>query len=362
MKILLIITSLGIGGAQRQVCDLADEFIKAGHQVLLIAMSKDIIVRPQSNKVEIVAFNMAKTLHGFISAYWKARNLIKCFKPDVIHSHMVHANLFARYLRLSVNIPKLICTAHSSNEGGWGRMLAYRLTDSLCDFSTNVSQEAMDISVKRGAVPSQRIAAMYNGIDAKRFSFNLTSRSRMRAELGVGENTPLLLAVGRLSVAKDYPNLLSAFSVLATNLKDVQLAIIGSGEEQDRLTAMVAAQGLKERIHFLGLRRDVSDWMSAADVYVMSSAWEGMPLVLLEAMACKRVVVATDCGGVKEVLGDAGILVPAKNSEALATAINQALSLDPMTAKKIGTQAREYVIRNYSLDAVAAKWIDLYKK
>lgn len=361
MKIALIITCLGMGGAQRQVCDLADEFIKAGHQVLLIAMSEDVIIRPHSNEVDLVAFNMSKTPLSFISVYWKTRNLIKRFKPDVIHSHMVHANLFSRFLRLSVNIPKLICTAHSTNEGGWGRMLAYRLTDSLCDLSTNVSQEAVDISVKRGAVPSQRIAAMSNGIDTIRFSFNPASRSRMRAELGVDENISLLLAVGRLSTAKDYPNLLSAFAVLAANIKDVQLAIIGIGKEQDKLTAMVAAQGLKERVHFLGLRRDVSDWMSAADLFVLSSAWEGFGLVVAEAMACERVVVATDCGGVKEVVGDSGILVPPKDSEKLAGALIDALSLSSKETHQLGLNAKRHIEKKYSLSAVASKWIELYE-
>ncbi len=351
-----------MGGAERQVCDLADRFVILGHQVLLISMTGEIVNRPLSTAVDVIALHIDKTPQGFIRGYWKTRQLIKKFKPDVMHSHMFHANLFARLLRLTVRLPALICTAHSSNEGGSVRMLAYRLTDKLCDFNTNVSQEAADISVKRGAVSQHRIMAVHNGIDTIRFSFNQSSRSRARAELGLDDNVSLLLAVGRLTAAKDYPNLLSAFAKLTTNFRMAHLAIIGIGEEQDKLVSLVAALGLKEKVSFLGLRRDVSDWMSAADLFVLSSAWEGFGLVVAEAMACERVVVATDCGGVKEVLGGAGILVPAKNSEALSAAISQALSLDPITARKLGAQAREHVIQNYSLDTVAAKWIDLYKR
>lgn len=360
MNIILIITGLGMGGAERQVCDLADEFADKGHSVLLISMTGETINRPQSAKIEVEELYMTKTPLGFIKAYWQARRLINKFKPNVVHSHMVHANLFARLLRLTGKIKRLICTAHSSNEGGRGRMLAYRLTDVLCDLSTNVSQEAVDISVKRGAAPASRIIAMPNGIDTVRFTFNPASRASLRAQLQLVDNTPLILAVGRFTEAKDYPNLLTAFSQLPSELRHAQLAIIGIGEEQTSIEALAVKLGLTDRVHFLGLQRNVHEWMSAADVYVMSSAWEGMPLVLLEAMACERVVVATDCGGVKEVLGDCGILVLSKNSSALALGLVQGLSFSPEVAKERGQLARARVVQKYSLEAVTDKWLQLY--
>ncbi|MCU8088314.1 glycosyltransferase [Shewanella sp. SM21] len=359
MNIVLIITGLGMGGAERQVCDLAVQFAALGHQVLLISMTGETVNRPYTNLVEVVALNMVKNPLGFIQAYWQARQLIKRFNPDVVHSHMVHANLFARLLRLSIHLPKLISTAHSSNEGGVGRMLAYRLTDSLCDLSTNVSQEAVDIMVKRGAVTVKRIIAMHNGIDTARFVFNEQSRVRMRAELGL-TNAPLLLAVGRLTEAKDYPNLLAAFSQLPEPYKDVQLAIIGVGEEQAKLNLMVSELGLTARVHFLGLRHDVHEWMSAADLFVLSSAWEGFGLVVAEAMACERVVIATDCGGVKEVVGDVGILVPARNSVALAGGLVQGLALTPEAASAQGRFARKRIVECYSLRAQTERWLGLY--
>ncbi|BBT96044.1 glycosyl transferase [Aeromonas veronii] len=362
MNITLIITGLGMGGAERQVCDLADQFAAKGHQVLLISMTGETVNRPQSAKIEVAELNMAKTPLGFIKAYWQARRLIMQFKPDVVHSHMVHANLFARLLCLTTHMPKLICTAHSSNEGGRGRMLAYRLTDALCNLSTNVSQEAVDISVSRGAAPASRIIAMPNGIDTARFTFNQTSRATLRAKLQLADNSPLILAVGRLTEAKDYPNLLTAFNQLPSELNHARLAIIGSGEEQANIESLAVQLGLTDRVHFLGLQHNVHEWMSAADVYVMSSAWEGMPLVLLEAMACERVVVATDCGGVKEVLGECGILVPAQNSSALAQGLQQGLALSVEAAKAQGQAARARVVEFYSLDVQAEQWLKLYVK
>lgn len=118
MKITLIITGLGMGGAERQVCDLANQFVAKGHEVFLISMTGETVNRPLSAKIDVAELNMAKTPFGFIKAYWQARQLIKQFKPDVVHSHMVHANIFTRLLRISTHMRKLICTAHSSNEGG----------------------------------------------------------------------------------------------------------------------------------------------------------------------------------------------------------------------------------------------------
>lgn len=361
-KITLIITGLGMGGAERQVCDLADQFSAKGHEVLLIAMTGEALNRPQSAKIEVVELGMVKTPIGFIKAYWQTRRLIKQFKPDVVHSHMVHANLFARLLRVTTRIKRLICTAHSSNEGGRGRMLAYRVTDGLCDLSTNVSQEAVDAFIAQGAVPAKRMVAMPNGIDTLRFIFNPASRASLRAQLKLTDNTPLILAVGRLTEAKDYPNLLTALNQLPSELNHVQLAIIGTGEEQANIEALAVQLGLTDRIHFLGLQRNVHEWMNAADVYVMSSAWEGMPLVLLEAMACERVVVATDCGGVKEVVGDCGMLVPPKNSAALAEALAEALALPSEQGLAQGRLARQRIVLHYSLTAQAEQWLQLYQQ
>lgn len=361
MKIAMVITGLGMGGAERQVCDLADQFIRLGHHILIISMTGEISNRPHSTAADIISLQMRKTPFSVFKAYWQAIRLLNQYKPDVVHSHMVHANIFARLLRLVVSFPKLICSAHSVNEGGIWRILAYRLTDRLCDFSTNVSQKAVEAFIQQGAVAAGRIQVMYNGIDTKRFYFNASVRNKLRYQLGIKDNTPLLLSVGRLTAAKDYKNLLIAFTMLSSKFSNTHLAIIGEGEEKACLTTMAAAQGLSERVHFLGRHYDVENWMSAADIFVSSSAWEGFGLVVAEAMATERVVVATDCGGVKEVVGTAGLLVPSQDSQQLSTAIEQALMLSPLEREMMTKEARTRVINHYSIDAICLRWLTLYQ-
>lgn len=361
LKIVLVITGLGMGGAERQVCDLADEFAEEGHQVLLISMTEDKVNLPKNTKINVLHLNMDKTPLGIIRCYLHARRVIRNFKPDVVHSHMVHANIFARMLRLSISIPRLICTAHSSNEGGRLRMLAYRFTDHLCDISTNVSQEAVDAFFAQGAVGKGRMLAIHNGIDTERFTFDINNRTRFRAELNINEGIPLLLAVGRLNVAKDYPNLLLAFQHIIKSGRLAHLVIIGIGEEEAKLITIVAELGLCDKVHFLGMRHDVHKWMSAADIFVLSSAWEGFGLVVAEAMACERLVVATDCGGVREVVANCGLLVPPRNSVMLANALAESLSLTDEQAEEQGIAARQRIVEQYSLKNQVEKWLRLYQ-
>ncbi|MNC19917.1 putative teichuronic acid biosynthesis glycosyltransferase TuaC [compost metagenome] len=361
MKITLLSTGLQVGGAEKQVCSLAEYYASVGNDVQLISMTGDAIIKPSHSKIEIVELKAKKTLLGLAAAYLMAREKIKKFSPDVVHSHMVHANIFSRVLRLTVNIPKLICTAHSSNEGGCVRMFAYRLTDRLCDLTTNVGEEAKRISISRGAVPAHRIIAMYNGIDTKYFTYSHSVREKLRRELGISEDVELLLAVGRLTAAKDYPNLLSAFSIVNKIKRNTQLIIIGAGEEDKSLNVLTKSLGISSKVHFLGLRHDVNEWMCAADLYVMSSAWEGIPLVLLEAMSCELTVVATDCGGVKEILNGFGYLSPPQNPQALAESILAGLSLDADEKQKKLILARNYVEDKFSLPSIANRWLDIYK-
>ncbi|MBD3842336.1 MAG: glycosyltransferase, partial [Campylobacterales bacterium] len=129
MNIALLITGLGMGGAERQVVDLADRFASLDHNILIIYLTGEAIVLPSNPSIRVIGMNMSKTPWSFLTTYRRIRSLIQSFKPDILHSHMVHANIIARLLRLSIRIPRLICTAHNTNEGGTLRMWLYRVTD-----------------------------------------------------------------------------------------------------------------------------------------------------------------------------------------------------------------------------------------
>lgn len=359
MKILMVITSLGVGGAEKVVTTLADQLVDRGHEVNIAYLTGEALVVPKNKSVRVINLEV-NSFRSLTGGYLKLRKLIDDFKPDVVHSHLVHANILCRTMRLSTNIPRLISSAHNTDEEGWTRFLAYRLTDRITDISTNVSDEAVEAFIQKKAVRRGRMLTLHNGISTTDFVFSEQARSYIRSELGVTEGQQLILAVGRLNEQKDYPNLLSAISHVSLKCRNVKLAIVGDGPQLNELKEYANSLGLNNKVNFLGIRLDIPSLMSAADVFTLSSAWEGFGLVVAEAMACNRVVVATDCGGVKEVVGDAGFLVPPKDSRKLAATLELALNLSDDERLKIGAKARQRVIKHYSLPAAVQKWMHLY--
>lgn len=139
--------------------------------------------------------------------------------------------------------------------------------------------------------------AIPNGVDTERFKPDPVARAALRSSEGLDEQDELILAVGRLVEAKDYQNLLHAFSILSESRPKAKLWIVGDGPQNQFLADLSGSLGLDHAVKFLGVRSDVDKIYNAADLYVLSSAWEGFGLVVAESMATEKLVVATDCGG-----------------------------------------------------------------
>jgi glycosyltransferase involved in cell wall biosynthesis len=285
----------------------------------------------------------------------RARRFLREFCPDVIHSHSFHANILARLLRLFVPSAKILTTVHNVYEGGRMRMLAYRLTDSLACRTTAVSNAAADRFVRLKAVSAGKCVVLLNGIDCDEFAPSAERRNQMRQEMGAG-NRFVWLAAGRLVAAKDYPNLLRAFKLVPGEFPDANLWIAG-----EPVSGIVVEQDLVDRVRLLGLRRDMPALFDAADGFVSSSAWEGMPLVVGEAMAMEKPVVATDAGGTRELVGDAGIIVSAGNSDALAAAMADVMRRSAEQRQTLGQAARDRITGAFSMGARADEWEALYR-
>lgn len=358
LKVLLVVTGLSMGGAEHVVVNLADELVNSGHEVKIAYLTGQELVLPSNKNIEVVGLSM-NSYKDLPSSYLKLRKLIKSFNPDVVHSHMFHANILTRLLNTSTNIPKLISTAHNTNEGGKIRMLAYRLTDKLADISTNVSDEAVSDFIKKGAAKPGRMVSVANGIDINKFTFDKYARKEKRQELSIN-NEKMLLAVGRLDEQKDYPNLLNAIAILQKTRKDFKVFIVGDGQLKDELHNLSKHLKLDGFVEFLGIRRDVDKLMSASDIYVMSSAWEGLPMVILESMSSERIVVTTDCGGTKEVVDGVGFVVPLNDSEALASKLNKVLDMSDEESLMLGYKARQHIVDNYSLKNNTNAYMELY--
>ncbi len=357
MRILYLLTSLGIGGAERQVLDLADRMAARGHTVAVISLKH--VDEECPTRLPVLRLNLAKTPKGILRGLRFALSFTQTFRPDILHSHTFPANLFTRILgrvmRAYGSTPTILNTIHNVYEGGWQRMLLYRLTDPLVQSVTAVSSAAADRFIQLHAVPARKMTIITNGIDTSQFASDSARRKRLRRALQPTE-TFLWLALGRLVPAKDYPNLFRAFALVQSKHSEAKLWIGGEGDPSQY--ADLAGEG----VHFLGLRHDVADLLETADAFVLASAWEGMPLALGESMSMEKPFVATDVGGVRELAGETGSLVPANRSEALAAAMLQLMATSRSDRRFMGRAARSRIEHHFSMNAKAEEWASYYAK
>lgn len=352
---------MSFAGAEIQVLNLATEFRRRGWEVRVVSMlpPEDLVDRLRAADIEYHTLGMRRGVPDPRMVFRLAA-LLRRWQPRVLHCHMVHANLLGRLVRLLAPVPVLVSTAHSINEGGRLRELFYRVTDPLTDVTTHISEVAAEHYVKVGAVPPGRIRFIPNGLDLGDFRPDPEGRRVMRRQLQLQDGF-IWLAVGRFDEAKDYPTMLRAFA-RAVNGRKVVLLLVGGDGLEERMTPLVKELGIDRRVRFLGTRDDVQMLMKAADAYLMSSAWEGMPMVLLEAAASGLPIVSTDVGGIGEVVQDGvnGFLVEAREPDRLAGAIGRLMELSADERERMGREGRRLVEGRFGLSAVVDQWEALY--
>ncbi|MGH7498431.1 MAG: glycosyltransferase [Gemmatimonadales bacterium] len=360
MRIFLLSTSMGMGGADQQILILARSMRARGHDVRIVALTPlgPMGLEAQREGIPTESLELKRNI-GDLLRILRLVRMVRAWRPDVLHSHMVHANLVARVVRMVTPVPALVSTIHSINDGGRLRMAAYRLTNRLVNRVTIISRVAAERYVSIGVVPADRLEVIPNAVDTARFRRMPEARAATRTELGLGDEF-VWLAVGRFQPAKDYPTMIGALARLAGSTSRLLLA--GQGPLRGEVESLIAKAGLQDRVRFLGVRRDVPELMSAADGYVLSSAWEGMPVVLLEAAAAGLPVAATRVGGVPEVVedGSTGALVPAGDPTALAGAMAAIEALSPDARMSMGARGQALVERQYSTDRLMERWERLY--
>jgi glycosyltransferase involved in cell wall biosynthesis len=236
------------------------------------------------------------------------------------------------------------------------------VTDRAASQTTAVSERVRQRYVEDKIVPAHRIEVIDNGVDVERFRPDAKQRSQTRESLLWGGSF-VWLAAGRLAIAKDYPNLIEAFHQVHRRYPNSRLAIAGEGPLRLALEEVIARHGLESAVSLLGLRADVPQLMNACDAFVMSSAWEGGPLVLLEAAACARPLVATEVGVAPQIVipGKTGFLVAPRNPRELSNAMKQLMEMTPEQREQTGAMARSQVVDKFSLASVYRRYQNLYE-
>ena len=295
-------------------------------------------------------------------AYWKLRRHIRQLKPEVVHTWLFAANSYGRAAALAERVPKLVAAERSvdpwkrPHELAIDRWLARR-TNAIVVNSGGVR----DFYVHHG-LPVEKMVLIANGV-APASSAGGMKREALLEELGLPAGSRLIGGIGRLWPQKRVKDLIWAADLLKVIRDDVHLLLIGDGPQRARLERFRDQVRIGDKVHFLGARDDVPSILPHLDLLWLASEYEGMPNVVMEAMAAARPVVATDIAGTRDLVidGQTGYLVPVGDRAALAREANRILK-DETLATRLGQSGRERIEREFSVANMVDRHAKLYRE
>jgi glycosyltransferase involved in cell wall biosynthesis len=291
--------------------------------------------------------------------------LLRRERVGAIHAHQYTPFFYAAAARQLGRPVPVLFTEHGRHFPDFPRpkrMLANRLLLGRRDRVVGVGRAVCDALVRNEGIPAERVGLVYNGIDLGRFAHGPSLRAAVRRELGLGAADLVLLQVARLDCLKDHATAVRALGRVALRRPDARLVLVGEGPEGPKVRGLVGWAGLTDHVRFLGLRHDVPRLLAAADLFLLTSISEGIPLTLIEAMAAGLPVVATRVGGVGEVVedGKTGLLAPAGDDAGLARHLLRLAGM-PGEAREMGRLGRARAEAFFSEGVMHDRYGELYR-
>ena len=362
MRILQVAYKSQIYGGEKVLLDLTRGLMDRGHDLFVACPSYGPL--PEALKAEgaeVFIIPMRKTYD--LLAIYRLYKILRKYKIDVIHSHGLLVNILSRVASYLANTRVSISTAHIPLNLKSGKqaqnileklMIPYYLILDTLTSHFNDKIIAVSHAVKRDlmeqGVDPKRIVVVQNGIDSNRGRGN---NQGTKGKLKRNGNHPIVGTITRLSPQKDIPTFLKMASLISKDVPKAQFLIVGDGEKRRELQDLAHKLGLGDHIRFLGYRKDVLDLLRTFDIFALSSLWEGLPIVILEAMAAEKPVVATAVDGVTEAVehGKTGLLVEPRRPDLLAKSVVELIN-NPGRAKTMGKKGREKLEKSFSIERV----------
>ncbi len=358
---MFVISGLERGGAERQLVIVANGLAARGWRVTVLSYlpfsETSLRTEVEESRVRLLSLDATGGV-GKLVGLARAVAVVRRERPDVLIGFMFHGMMTARMAGRLCGVPAVVSAVRSETHSRM-RERVLGATGWLTDAVTVMSESLVSRLAERGVADRTRLVVIPNAVDFGRFAAG-GCRGETRQALGIGEGEYMWLAAGRLSPEKDYAGLLRAFGELGE--RRTRLYIAGDGPLRGELARLVDELGLSGRVRLLGLRDDMAVLYGACDALVLSSAWEGMPNVVLEAMASGRPVVATAVGAVPEMVadGETGYVVPAGDPAALAGAMGRMMRLAPDERRAMGEVGRRVVRERHSVESVVDGWEELF--
>lgn len=378
IKILHIITRLERGGAPSVLLEVLRRCNRKQfehHIATGISQECENDMISYANDIGIQTFIIPSLVRD-IKIFLDLKSLAKLYflilkgKYNIIHCHTSKGGFIGRLAARLANAKVIVYSPHGDIfEGYFGRMRTYVFTGLekfaalFTDKIITLTKKGIEPYIKAGIGSRKQFDYVYNGIDIEALEKRRVSRIQKRQELRIENNHFLLITAGRLVPVKGHTYLIDALAQVVKYISNVRLIFLGDGELRQDLFSKVKMLKLGDHVSFLGMRKDVPEILSCSDLFVLPSINEGFGVVLLEAMAMRCPVIATDVGGISEVVldGKTGILVPPRDSTQLARAIMKLLYDQPMAL-----QMTEYGYQRlktcFDIRETVSKTENLYKE
>jgi glycosyltransferase involved in cell wall biosynthesis len=365
VRIAFCITDFDDGGAERHLAELVTRLPRDRFKPAVVVLSgpplspADQLLQQVSDRRIPVTFLEARSIWSTPTVWWKLRQWLRDFKPELLQCYLAHANvlgaLAAHYSGVNHVVTGIQVAELRRRWHGVLQLAVARLAEKhVC-----VSRSVVDFAAKVMRLPREKLLIIPNGIEIERWA---GARPVARSRLGLDQNRRMILFAGRLDPQKRPDWLLERMPAVFDRLPDHDLVVAGEGPLRSSLGRLATRLGISERIHFVGWQPDMPSLLAAADAVVLTSRWEGMPNIVLEAMAAARPVVTTDVHGVRELLGNAaGIqIAPANDAQAFVDAVSQ-LCNDRALETLLGQQNQERARAIFSMDAMVTAYSRLYE-
>lgn len=363
MKIAYVITrSCEIGGAHIHIRDLSSWLQHQGHEVKVFVGGEGVFI-DLLEKASLSHFQlkyMKRPISPFndVIAIKELANALKAFQPDIVSAHSAKAGIIARLACANTGLP-CVFTAHgwSFTDGvKWPASLIFRslekLLAPLSKAIITVCENDKALALEKKVTRADKIKTIHNGMPE--IDTSIFNTSHLPAA-----DSPTIVMVARFEEQKDHRTLVNALASL--NDLPWNLQLVGDGPFQEEIKMLARGYGLEDRIQYLGRRQDIPEILDSADVFVLTTNWEGFPRSILEAMRAGLPVIATEVAGIPESVKDqvTGYLVPPGDSELVSQRIRQLLESEDLR-KKLGAKGREHFEANFTFEKMANATLDLY--
>jgi len=364
----MFIDEAKMGGGQQHLLWLVQKLDKSKFEIEVVCEPEGYLV-DELRKINITIHPITISNRPSISSLIKTYRLLNKISPMILHTHGGTAGFYGRLSTFFNFKGVVIHTYHGIHYLNFGQSLLKKVYSSvdkfllrITDCTICVAQNDFDIGLKAGIIQKEKAVVIHNGIDIDKFQHyneNMDCKIKLKTE----KDSVIVGSIGRLHYQKGFEYLIEASKTVLKNYSNVKFVLIGDGELRGSLESLAKKNCVYNSFSFLGNQTDIPELLAQIDIFVLPSLWEGLPLVLLEAMAAKKPIIATDVNGIVEIIESEkeGILIPPKNPAAISSALIRLLNDDEL-CKQLAANGYAKVLHEFSLNKMIEKTESVYLK